>query len=76
MTYLEEILFKKSCNEPLGFPENLVYHNTYNHVLKAYVKRLDDEENRLFDVETEARVCLRDFDDTLKGLFQSTFSRK
>lgn len=53
-----------------------MYHNTYSHVLKAYVKRLDDEENRLFDVETEARICMRDFDDTLKGLFSQQFFQK
>ena len=61
--------FARSCAAAGEYPVNLVYHNTYDHILKGYSGRLDEQEDRLFFDESEANLCLRDYDDGVKCWF-------
>ena len=60
--------FIRSCNDAIAYPNNLVYHNSYDHVLQSYVERLDEHEKRLFFGESRASLSIRDYDDDVKGL--------
>lgn len=56
-------LFVSSCREAASFPRNLVYHDTYEHNLKAYVRRLDVREDQLFCRELNSILDLWEYDD-------------
>jgi len=59
--------FKRSCDEAVEFPKNLVYHNTFDHNLQRYSERLDEHELRLFFDEKKANLDIWDFDDESQG---------
>jgi hypothetical protein len=67
MSEAEGEKFARSCTAAGEYPVNLVYHGTYDHILKGYGERLDEQENRLFFDESKANLCLRDYDDGVKG---------
>lgn len=48
MTDQDEALFQRSCNEVANFPKNLIYQASYEHILDAYHRRLNDNSDRLF----------------------------
>jgi len=50
-----------SCDEAAKFPKNLVYHDTYEHNLRAYVERLDEREMQLFSREESASLDLQEY---------------
>ena len=68
MSEAEGEKFACSCAEAADYPLNLVYQNTYHHILKSYSERLDEQEKRLFFDESKANLCLRDYDEGVKGL--------
>lgn len=68
MSEAEGEKFARSCVEAAKYPVNLVYHGTYDHILEGYGARLDEQEDRLFFDESKANLCLRDYDEGVKGL--------
>ncbi|EPE29986.1 hypothetical protein GLAREA_01146 [Glarea lozoyensis ATCC 20868] len=60
----DQQLFERSCQDTAKFPQNLVYPDTYDHLLVSYLERLQKEESRLFHDEPKAEVSIRDFDDS------------
>jgi hypothetical protein len=54
--------FVRSCSEAALYPQNLVYHDTYEHNLKAYVVRLDERESRLFCKESTSTLDIWEYD--------------
>lgn len=68
--------FARSCNEAAVYPLNLVYHDTYEYNLKAYVKRLDERENLLFCKDEVSILDLWEYDEDLQGKkFRSLLTR-
>jgi hypothetical protein len=61
--------FEDSCNAADNFPSNLVFHNTYPHILRTYVSRLDDQENkdRLFYGENASDVEVWEYSNQHSG---------
>jgi hypothetical protein len=59
--------FIKSCDDAPKFPSNLVYPNAYNHILVAYLDRLEKEDSRLFFDESKASLVIRDYDENVQG---------
>ncbi|KAI9866764.1 MAG: hypothetical protein M1813_000706 [Trichoglossum hirsutum] len=55
--------FMKSCDAAAEYPRNLIYHNTYDYNLEAYVKRLDERESDLFSIESKASLDFWDFNE-------------
>lgn len=62
-------LFVKSCSEAARYPQNLVYHDTYEHNLRAYVRRLDVREEILFCTDRSSVLDLWEFDEKLASMF-------
>jgi hypothetical protein len=54
--------FVRSCSEAAFYPRNLVYHDTYEHNLKAYVERLDERESLLFCKESTSILDIWEYD--------------
>ena len=54
--------FVRSCSEAALYPRNLVYHDTYEHNLKAYVERLDEQESLLFCKESTSILDMWEYD--------------
>ena len=63
----ERDAFIKSCDTALTFPKCLVYHNTYEHILDAYIERLKKEETRLFFNENRADAEFWDYRTQARG---------
>jgi len=61
----------RSCATAEEYPLNLAYDGTYDHILKGYSERLDEQEDRLFFDESKANLCLRDYDYGVEGWFYS-----
>jgi hypothetical protein len=59
--------FARSCNEAAVYPLNLVYHDTYEYNLKAYVGRLDERESLLFCKEDVSILDLWEYNENLQG---------
>jgi hypothetical protein len=55
--------FVRSCSEAALYPRNLVYHDTYEHNLKAYVERLDEQESLLFCKESTSILDIWESDE-------------
>jgi hypothetical protein len=64
---LDKEWFAKSCNEAAVYPLNLVYHDTYEYNLRAYVGRLDERESLLFCKEEISILDLWEYDENLQG---------
>jgi hypothetical protein len=60
--------FKASCESAAEFPKNLVYHDTYAHVLQSYAERLAIQEARLFFDESKSNLWFRDYEDGTDGM--------
>ena len=60
--------FVKSCDEAAWFPRNLVYHDSYDYNLKAYVGRLNERESQLFCRSENANVDFWDYDVKLRSI--------
>jgi hypothetical protein len=67
--FADHQLFERSCKDTPKFPQNLVYPDTYDHLLVSYLERLQKEEVRLFHDESKAEASIRDFDDSSRGVF-------
>jgi hypothetical protein len=67
----EKERFQISCAEAANYPKNLVYHDTYDHILKGYIDRLDEQAERLFFDESKASLSVRDYDADLNGTCRS-----
>ena len=61
----EATKFAKSCEDAGDYPNNLVYDDSYDHIVRDYGQRLDDQEERLFFDESRTSLCLRDLDERL-----------
>lgn len=59
--------FVVSCDDARRFPRNLIYHDTYEHNLRAYADRLDERESQLFSVGDKASVDLQENELKRKG---------
>jgi hypothetical protein len=55
--------FDRSCGEAAFYPRNLVYHDTYEHNLRAYVGRLDERESLLFCKEKTSILDIWEYDE-------------
>lgn len=64
-------LLVKSCNAAAEFPKNLIYPGAYNHTLEKYVRRLDQDETRLFSRNADAAVDIWQLEDQRKGIVVS-----
>jgi hypothetical protein len=69
----DEEQFISSCSAAANFPKNLVYPNTYEHLLKVYAERLSEQEKRLFLAETKADVELWECKDQCTGTSKLAF---
>lgn len=63
----DEEAFRGSFGDFDRFPTNLVYNNTYKHVLEAYVERLALQNDRLFSSEDKTSVELWEYADQSTG---------
>jgi hypothetical protein len=50
-----------------SFPRSLSYHDTYEHNLVAYVKRLDERETKLFSSEENGSIDLQEYNVCTRG---------
>jgi hypothetical protein len=64
----DEERFKQSCTNAAGYPKNIIYHNSYDHVLTTYAEQLNEQESRLFCDELKAAVYIRDYNEAKKGV--------
>lgn len=64
--------FLASCEDAANFPRNLVYHDTYEHNLTAYLDRLDERESQLFSKEDEASLDLLEYDPETRDLYPTS----
>jgi hypothetical protein len=63
----DEEAFRGSFDGFDRFPTNLVYHNTYKHVLEAYAERLALQNDRLFSSEERTSVELWEYAEQSTG---------
>lgn len=63
--------FLASCEDAGQFPENLVYHDTYEHNLIAYKERLDERESQLFSPADDATLDLLEHDPETRSMAHS-----
>lgn len=59
--------FIASCNAAPDYPRNIINHNTYEYILRAYTERLNEQERRIFSDETKAAQEFWEFDDSDPG---------
>jgi hypothetical protein len=64
----DEARFIQSCTNAAEYPKNIVFHNSYDHLLIAYTEHLDEQESRLFCDESKAVVHIRHYDEAKKGV--------
>ncbi|KAM3071949.1 hypothetical protein ACMFMG_008417 [Clarireedia jacksonii] len=68
----DDVRFKASCESAAEFPKNLVYHDTYNHVLQSYTERLELQESRLFFDESKSNLWFRDYKDGIEAFVNTS----
>lgn len=56
------------CDAAREYPENLVCHQTYQHVLKSYRHRLEERGDNLFCSPDKAVVNFWQFDHEARGM--------
>lgn len=63
----------RSCETASEFPKNIVYHDTYDHILEGYFNRLNEQEDRLFCDVSKAKLTIMELaaSTDLKCLFIS-----
>ena len=66
--------FVDSCNAFETYPQNLVHHRTFEHNLKAYFDRLNDQERRLFHDESKASLDFWELNDEDDGASPNSIS--
>ncbi|KAK8051187.1 hypothetical protein PG993_002572 [Apiospora rasikravindrae] len=66
-------LFEESCQKFLHYPQNLAVGRNFDHILAAYAKRLNDDEDRLFD-DDEAEVLLWDLQRGASSFYEKSAS--
>ena len=62
--------FLESCREAALFPKNIVYHDTYQHNLNAYVRHLDQRERgggELFCNDVNSVLDLWEYNEKLES---------
>jgi hypothetical protein len=59
----------RSYDAASEYPQNLVCHHTYQHVLDSYRLRLSERENSLFYDESKAAVDFWQFDHAGQGFW-------
>jgi uncharacterized protein len=57
-----------SCDAAREYPKNLICHNTYQHVLDSYARRLKEREDSLFCSLNKAAVNFWQFDHEAQGM--------
>ena len=59
-TVMERLI--ASCDEAKYYPQNLIHPNTHEYNLTAYLERLNEREDSLFQNHAEAALDLWEFD--------------
>ncbi|TVY83100.1 hypothetical protein LSUE1_G005916 [Lachnellula suecica] len=58
--------FVRSCQASEVYPNNLLYQDTYDHILADHIERLDAQESRIFCEESKSGLDIRDYDGSIK----------
>jgi len=65
---LEMEQFRNSFDAASTYPKNLNDHDTYDHNLDAFARRLDERESKLFCEESRVALDFWECDDQGRGM--------
>ena len=57
-----------SCDRALEYPKNIIPCTVYEHTLNALFRLLNDQESRLFQIDSDVCLDFWEFDDQGKGM--------